>query len=56
MKRKLTDQDKIDIVRKYLESNISTRKLGAEYSVTHKAITGILKVRGVEIRKAGRVG
>ena len=47
--RKLSDQQKIDIVTKY-KNGISSIKLGAEYSVTRQAIVYILKVRGVEIR------
>lgn len=56
MKRtRLTDQQKIDIVEMY-KSGRSSVEVGKEFGVTHVAILGILKVRGVEIRKAGRVG
>lgn len=47
--RKLTDQDKIDIVNKY-NNNHSSVKLSKEYGVTTQAILQILKVRGVKIR------
>ena len=47
--RKLTDQDKIDIVNKY-NKNSSSVKLSKEYGVTTQAILQILKVRGVKIR------
>lgn len=47
--RKLTDQDKIDIVNKY-NSGDSSVKLGKEYNITKQGIIQILKVRGVKIR------
>ena len=50
MKTKLTDQDKIDIVAKYL-AGTSARGIGKQYGVTHKAITGILTRREIQIRK-----
>jgi Mor family transcriptional regulator len=47
--RKLTDQNKMDIVTKY-NSGDSSVKLGKEYNVTPQAIIQILRVRGVNIR------
>lgn len=47
---KLTDQQKIDIVKKYEKDNYSSVKLSKEYNVTTQAILQILKVRGVKIR------
>jgi Mor family transcriptional regulator len=46
---KLTDQNKIDIVKKY-ESGDSSVKLSKEYNVTTQSILQILRVRGVNIR------
>lgn len=47
---KLTDQQKIDIVKKYLEG-YSSNSLAKEYGITKQGILCILKVRNVEIRK-----
>jgi Mor family transcriptional regulator len=47
--RKLTDQDKIDIVHKYNNGDSSV-KLSKEYSITTQAILQMLKIRGVKIR------
>jgi transposase-like protein len=46
---KLTDQQKIDIVTKYISGNSSV-KLSKEYGISRQAILYILKVRKVEIR------
>jgi hypothetical protein len=48
---KLTDQQKIDIVSQYLAGQSSVQ-IGKLFGVTHVAILKMLKVRGVEIRKA----
>ena len=47
--RKLTDQDKIDIVNKYNNGDSSV-KLSKEYCITTQAILQMLKIRGVKIR------
>lgn len=47
--QKLTDQEKIDIVKKYQEGQSSV-KLGKEYGVAKQSILSILKKRKVEIR------
>ena len=47
--RKLTDQQKIDIVKKY-EDGESSVKISKEYNVSRQAIIKILKVRNVSIR------
>ena len=47
--RKLSDQQKLEIVDKY-NSGSSSVKLSKEYNVTSQAILQILKVRGVNIR------
>ena len=46
---KLSDQDKIDVVNKYL-NGISAIKLAEEYHITRQSVVSILKVRGVNIR------
>lgn len=50
---KLSDQDKIDIVKKYKEGK-SSRLLGNEYGVSYKSIISILKTRNIERKKHGR--
>jgi len=47
--RKLTDEQKIEIVKKYKEGE-SSLKLSVEYSVSKQAILNILKVRNINIR------
>jgi transposase-like protein len=47
--QKLTDQEKIDIVKKYQEGQSSV-KLSKEYGVAKQSILSILKKRKVEIR------
>lgn len=47
MKTKLTDQNKIDIVKLFKEG-LSMRNLGKMFSVSHVAISGILKRRGIK--------
>ena len=46
---RLTDQQKIDIVKKYKEGKSSV-KLSLEYKITRQSILSILKKRNVEIR------
>lgn len=46
---KLTDQQKIEIVKKY-QSGSSSNKLAQEYGITKQGILCILRVRNVEIR------
>lgn len=51
---KLTDQNKIDIVNRYIKGESSV-KLGEDFNVTRQAILAILRNRKVEIRsKNGR--
>lgn len=47
--RKLSDQQKIDIVNRYVKGESSV-KLGKEYGIAKQSILSILKIRGVEIR------
>lgn len=49
MTRKLTDNQKIEIVEKYLTGNYSCIGLGKEYSVHSSSISNILKVRKIPI-------
>lgn len=53
--RKLTDQEKIDIVSRYLNGE-SSLKLGKEYKVSKQSILCILRVRNINIRKRGKYG
>jgi transposase-like protein len=46
IKMRLTDEQKIEIVKKYLQGD-SSRKLGKEYGVDKNSILSILKVRGI---------
>lgn len=55
MKQKLTDQNKIDIVERYKNGETSVM-LGKDFGVSHVAILGVLKVRGVGIRKRSKKG
>jgi len=45
--RKLTDEQKIEIVKKY-KSGISSRQLAKEYNVCKTSILSLLKVRGIK--------
>ena len=47
--RKLSDQQKIDIVSRYLKGESSV-KLGKEYGIAKQSVLSILKIRKVEIR------
>lgn len=47
--RKLTDQDKINIVADYLNGE-SSLKLGVRYNVSKQAILCILRARDIKIR------
>lgn len=47
--RKLSDQDKIDIVLEYLKGE-SSLKLGQKYNVSKQAILAILRIRNIKIR------
>jgi Mor family transcriptional regulator len=47
---KLTDEQKIEIVKKYRNGDTS-RKLAKEYNVSKTAILSILKVRGIKREK-----
>lgn len=47
--RKLSDQQKIEIVNRY-ENGESSVILSKKYGVTKQSILSILKIRGVEIR------
>lgn len=47
--RKLSDQEKIDIVSRYVKGESMT-KLGQAYGIARQSVTSILKVRKVEIR------
>ena len=46
---KTSDQDKIDMVKKY-QSGISSVKLAKEYNITKQGVLCILKTRKVMIR------
>ncbi len=48
MKRKLTDQNKIEIVEKYKTGNYNCVQLGKEYGVTNNSIISVLDVRGIQ--------
>lgn len=50
MSRKLTDDDKINIIKDYLTNNHTCESLAKKYLVTRPAIWNILKIRGVVIR------
>jgi len=47
--RKLTDQQKIDIVNRYINGESSV-KLSKEFEVSKRSILNILNVRNVEMR------
>lgn len=47
--KKLTDQQKIDIVTRYQQGESSV-KLSKEFKVSTRAILSILKVRNIEMR------
>lgn len=46
---KLTDQQKIDIVNRYIQGE-SSLKLAKSYSITKQSVLSILKIRKIEIR------
>lgn len=46
---KLTDQQKIDIVNRYLQGE-SSLKLAKAYSITKQSVLSILKIRKIKIR------
>ena len=46
---KLSDQEKIDMVEKYI-SGTSSIKLAKEYNISRQSVLAILKVRKVKIR------
>ncbi len=52
MARKLSDQQKIDIVRQYTVDRRSCRSLAKEYGVTDRNIINILRYRKITIRSA----
>lgn len=45
--RKLTDEQKIEIVQKY-KSGVSSRKLAKEYNICKTSVLSLLKVRGIK--------
>lgn len=47
--RKLTDQQKIEIVSRYINGE-SSIKLGKEFNVSTRSILSILKVRNIKMR------
>lgn len=47
--RKLSDQQKIDIVNRY-QNGESSVKLSKEYGIAKQSILSILKIRKIEIR------
>jgi transposase-like protein len=51
--RKLSDEEKIEIVKKY-QNGLSSIKLGKEYNVSPRSILSILKIRKITMR--GRNG
>jgi hypothetical protein len=50
MQKRLKDQERIDLVSKY-ENGMSSCQLSIEYGITDTAILGLLKRRGIKIRK-----
>lgn len=54
MSRKLTDQNKTDIVIKYNEENWNCSDLGKEYNVSKYTIVGVLRKHGIEPPKEQR--
>lgn len=52
---KLTDQQKIDVVKEYL-SGIGCKTLGKKYLISDTAILSILRKRGVKIRSHSEMG
>jgi len=48
--KRLTDQEKIDVVAKYV-AGASSVQLGKEFGISHTAILSMLKRRGVKIKK-----
>ena len=48
--KRLTDQEKIDVVTKY-NAGLSSVQLSKEFGITHTAILSMLKRRGVKIKK-----
>ncbi len=53
--RKLTDEQKIEIVEKYKTGNYTLVKLAKEYNVSHPSIDSILKVRKVTKNNLSKV-
>jgi transposase-like protein len=47
--RKLTDEQKIEIVKKYIQGESSV-KLSEQYNVSTRSILNILKVRNIKTR------
>lgn len=47
--RKLTDQQKIDLVQRYINGESSV-KLASEYNIARQSVLSILKIRKIEIR------
>lgn len=50
MKNKLTDQQRVDIIKEYKNSNIKCIELARKYNVSRPSICFLLKTRGVKIR------
>lgn len=50
MKSKLTDQQRVDIVHEYKNSNIKCVELARRYNISRPSICYLLKTRGVKIR------
>lgn len=48
--RKLTDEQKIEIVKEYVENDVTCSFLARKYNVTPPAIISILRVRNISIR------
>jgi transposase-like protein len=46
---RLTDEQKIEIVKKYQEG-FSSVELSKEYGITRQSILSILKIRNIQIR------
>lgn len=51
MTKKLTDQQKIDLVKDYLETDITVTDLGKKYNITRSSATSLLKNRKIKIRQ-----
>ena len=49
--KRLTDQQKIDLVKRYLDGEYSRSFLAKDYGITTNSVTSLLKKRGIPIVK-----